>query len=74
MFECLEEVVENYNILGNGKAAGKICYIDAFALFELLNTSIILLYTSYAADVLPLELFITSNELEITLEKAHWSE
>ncbi|CAB4444908.1 unnamed protein product [Rhizophagus irregularis] len=101
MFERLGEVVENYNLSGNGKAvlqefdaevgksfilcivtglmcrihekvpqAGEICYIDASASFEPLNTSITLLYTSCAAGALPLGLFITSDELEITLEKA----
>ncbi|PKY53879.1 hypothetical protein RhiirA4_426357 [Rhizophagus irregularis] len=101
MFERLGEVVENYNISGNGKAvlqefnaevgksfilcivtglmcrihetvpqAGEICYMDASASFEPLNTSITLLYTSCAAGALPLGLFITSDELEITLEKA----
>ncbi|PKB99211.1 hypothetical protein RhiirA5_462455 [Rhizophagus irregularis] len=101
MFERLGEVVENYNLLGNGKAvlqefdaevgksfilcivtglmcrihekvpqAGEICYMDASASFEPLNTSITLLYTSCAAGALPLGLFITSDELEITLEKA----
>ena len=44
--------------------------MDASALFELLNTSITLLYTSCAVGALPLGVFITSDELEITLEKA----
>jgi hypothetical protein len=44
--------------------------MDASASFEPLNTSITLLYTSCAAGALPLGLFITSDELEITLEKA----
>ena len=50
--------------------AGELCYIDASASFEPLNTSITLLYTSCAIGALPLGLFITSDELEITLEKA----
>ncbi|CAB4487735.1 unnamed protein product [Rhizophagus irregularis] len=50
--------------------SSEICYMDASASFEPLNTSITLLYTSYAVGALPLGLFITSDELEITLEKA----
>jgi len=50
--------------------SGEICYMDASASFEPLNTSITLLYTSCAIGALPLGLFITSDELEITLEKA----
>ncbi len=49
---------------------GEICYIDASAFFEPLNTSITLFYTSCAVGTLPIVLFITSDELEITLEKA----
>ncbi|CAG8667306.1 39343_t:CDS:2 [Gigaspora margarita] len=49
--------------------AQEICYMDASASFDPLNTSIMLLYTSCAAGALPLGLFITSNELEITIEK-----
>ena len=48
----------------------EICYMDASASFEPLNTSITLLYTSCAVGALPLGLFITSDELEVTLEKA----
>ncbi|CAB4431977.1 unnamed protein product, partial [Rhizophagus irregularis] len=101
MFERLAQVIESYNISGNGRAvfqeydaqagksfilcivtslmcriheripqAGEICYMDASASFESLNTSITLLYTSCAVGALPLGLFITSDELEITLEKA----
>ncbi len=101
MFERLEEVVENYNNLGNGRAvlqeydaqvgtafilcimtnlmcrvheqvlqAGELCYMDASASFEPLNTSITLLYTSCSVSALPLGLFITSDEFEVTLEKA----
>src|SRR4051812_41036594 len=44
--------------------------MDASASFEPLNTSITLFYTSCAVGALPLALFITSDELEITLEKA----
>ena len=50
--------------------ACELCYMDASASFEPLNTSITLLYTSCAIGALPLRLFITSDELEITLEKA----
>ncbi|CAB4475840.1 hypothetical protein RhiirA1_472693 [Rhizophagus irregularis] len=50
--------------------SSEICYMDASASFEPLNTSITLLYISCAVGVLPLGLFITSDELEITLEKA----
>ncbi len=49
--------------------AGELCYIDASASFESLNTSIILLYISCLAGVLPLGLFITSDELEVTIER-----
>jgi len=44
--------------------------MDSSASFEHLNMSITLLYTSCAVGALPLGLFITSDELEITLEKA----
>ena len=50
--------------------SSKLCYMDVLASFDLLNTSIILLYTSCAAGALPLGLFITSDELEVTLKKA----
>jgi len=50
--------------------SGELCYMDASASFEPLNTSITLLYTSCVVRALPLGLFITSDELEITLEKA----
>src|SRR5437762_11429208 len=50
--------------------ASEICYMDASASFEPLNTSITLLYTSCAVGALPLGLFITSDESEITLENA----
>lgn len=48
--------------------AGEICYVDASASFEPLNTSITLFYTSCIAGALPLGLIITSDELQITLE------
>ncbi|GET50230.1 hypothetical protein GLOIN_2v1764523 [Rhizophagus irregularis DAOM 181602=DAOM 197198] len=101
MFKRLEEVVNDYNNSGHGKAilqeydsrmgkafilcvvtnlmnqvhervlqSGELCYMDASASFELLNTSITLLYTSCMVGALPLGLFITSDESEITLEKA----
>lgn len=51
--------------------SGEICYVDSSASFEpLINTLITLLCTSCTVRVLPLRLFITSDELEITLEKA----
>ncbi|CAG8774993.1 15778_t:CDS:1, partial [Rhizophagus irregularis] len=50
--------------------SGEICYVDVSASFEPLNTSITLLCTSCAVGALPLGLFIISDELEITLEKA----
>lgn len=50
--------------------AGEICYVDASASFDPLNTSITLLYTSCAAGALPLGLFIMSDETESTLENA----
>ncbi|CAB5394994.1 unnamed protein product [Rhizophagus irregularis] len=101
MFKRLEEVVNDYNNSGHGKAilqeydsrtgkafilcvvtnlmnrvhervlqSGELCYMDASASFEPLNTSITLLYTSCMVGALPLGLFITSDESEITLEKA----
>jgi hypothetical protein len=53
--------------------AGEICYMDASASFEPLNTSVTLLYTSCVIGALPLGLFITSDESEITLENAVYS-
>src|SRR2546423_10614076 len=50
--------------------AAVLCYMNAFTSFEHLNTSITLLYTSCAVSALLLGLFITSDELKITLEKA----
>ncbi|GBC07784.1 hypothetical protein RclHR1_07690018 [Rhizophagus clarus] len=50
--------------------AGELCYMDASASFEQLNTSITLLYTSCTVGALPLGMFITSDELETTLKKA----
>jgi len=50
--------------------AGELCYVDASASFEPLNTSITLLYTSCTVRALSLGLFITSDELEVTLERA----
>ena len=43
--------------------------MDASASFEPLNTSITLFYTSCAVGALLIVLFVTLNELEITLEK-----
>ena len=50
--------------------ASELCYVDASSSFDPLNSSITLFYTSCAVGALPLGLFITSDELEITLEKA----
>ena len=50
--------------------AGELCYVNALASFDPLNSSIILFYTSCVIETLPLSLFITSDKLEITLEKA----
>ena len=50
--------------------AAELCYMDALALFDPLNSSITLFYTSCAAGALPLGLFITSDELEIMLERS----
>ncbi|CAG8836584.1 28514_t:CDS:2, partial [Gigaspora margarita] len=50
--------------------AGELCYMDASASFEPLNTSVTLLYTSCSVGALPLGLCITSDESEVTLEKA----
>ncbi|RGB43005.1 hypothetical protein C1646_750389 [Rhizophagus diaphanus] len=49
--------------------AGELCYVNFSASFNPLNTSITLLYTNCTAGALPLEVLITSDELEITLEK-----
>ncbi len=49
---------------------GELCYMDASTSFNSLNTSVILLYTSYSVRALPLGVLITLDELEITLEKA----
>jgi hypothetical protein len=51
------------------RQSSEICYMDASAAFDPLNTSITLLYTSCAIGALPLGVFLTSDELEITLEK-----
>src|SRR5436305_5881470 len=50
--------------------AGELCYMNASSSFESLNNSITLFYTSCVIGALPLELFITSDEFEVTLEKA----
>jgi hypothetical protein len=50
--------------------AGELCYFDASAAFDSLNTSISLLYTSCSIGALPLGLFLTSDEAEITIENA----
>ena len=50
--------------------SGELCYMDASASFDPLNTSVTLLYTSCSAGALPLGVIITSDEYEVTLEKA----
>ncbi|CAG8469385.1 16757_t:CDS:2 [Gigaspora margarita] len=65
MFQRLNEEVLNYNASGCGRAIQ-----NASASFEPLNTLITLLYTSCVAGALPLGLFVTSDELELTIEKA----
>ncbi|CAB4431854.1 unnamed protein product [Rhizophagus irregularis] len=52
------------------RQAGELYYMDASSSFEHFNNSIILFYTSCAISALPLGLFITSDEFEVTLEKA----
>lgn len=52
------------------RQAGELCYMDASSSFEPLNNSITLFYTSCVIGALPLGLFITSDEFEVTLEKA----
>lgn len=52
------------------RQAGELCYMDASSSFEPLNNSITLFYTSCTIGALPLGLFITSDEFEVTLEKA----
>ena len=52
------------------RQAGEICYFDASSSFDPLNTSVTLLYTSCAAGALPLGLFLTSDESEVTIEFA----
>ena len=47
----------------------EICYIDKSASFKLLNTSITLIYTSCAVRALLFGLLMTSDKLEVTLEK-----
>jgi len=49
--------------------ASELCYVNTSASFDSLNSSITLFYISYAVEALSLSLFITSDELEITLEK-----
>ena len=44
--------------------------MDASASFEPLNTSVTLFYTSCAMGALPIALFVTSDEFEVTLERA----
>jgi hypothetical protein len=59
-----------YRVYEKVSQAGELCYIDASVSFDPINSLITLLYTSCAAGALPLRLFITSDELEITLEKS----
>ena len=50
--------------------AGKLCYVDASSSFEHLNNLITLLFTSCTIGAFLLGLIITSDEFEVTLEKA----
>ncbi|PKK56361.1 hypothetical protein RhiirC2_800185 [Rhizophagus irregularis] len=70
IFRRLAEVVNDYNNSGKGRAILQEYDSHASASFEPLNTSITLLYTSCAVRALPFGLFITSDKLKITLEKA----
>ncbi|GES83311.1 hypothetical protein GLOIN_2v1883854 [Rhizophagus clarus] len=78
MFIRLGSIVKDYNnsaslmcrVHKKIPQAGELYYMDTSASFEQLNTSITLLYTSCAVGALPLRMFITSDELETTLEKA----
>ncbi|GES89782.1 hypothetical protein GLOIN_2v1883854 [Rhizophagus clarus] len=73
-YDYVAKLFQEYReaVLGsrNVPQAAEICYVDASTSFEPLNTSITLLYTSCAIGALPLGLIVTSDELEITLEKA----
>ncbi|CAG8477470.1 14558_t:CDS:2 [Gigaspora margarita] len=73
MFERLESEVENnlmQRIHEKIRQAGDICYVDASSSFDLLNTSLTLLYTSCAVGALPLGIILTSDESEDTLKSA----
>ena len=59
-----------YKIFFFNTFISELCYVDASASFEPLNTSITLFYTSCAVGALPLALFVTSDEFEVMLEKA----
>ncbi len=48
----------------------KLCYVNALALFDPLNSSITLFYISYTIGTLLLDLFVISDELKIILKKA----
>ncbi|CAG8538405.1 36199_t:CDS:2 [Gigaspora margarita] len=50
--------------------ASELCYFDASAAFDQLNTSITLLYTNCAAGALPLGIFLTSDESDVTIKNA----
>ncbi|CAG8754706.1 33784_t:CDS:2, partial [Gigaspora margarita] len=49
---------------------GELCYLDVFAIFNPLNISIILLYTSCSIGALPLGVFLISNKAKVTIENA----
>ncbi|CAG8651955.1 6768_t:CDS:2, partial [Scutellospora calospora] len=48
--------------------ASELCYLNASAAFDLLNTSISLLYTNCSVGALLLEIFLTLNEAKVTIE------
>ncbi|CAG8769822.1 26358_t:CDS:2, partial [Gigaspora margarita] len=60
LMDCVHKIIQQ---------SGEICYVDALASFELLNTSITLFYASCIVGALSLSLLVTSNELELTLKK-----
>ncbi|CAG8646091.1 3032_t:CDS:2 [Gigaspora margarita] len=49
---------------------GELCFLDVYASFDPLNTSISLLYTSCMAGALPSGIFSTFDEAEVATENA----
>lgn len=52
------------------RQAGELCFLDVYASFDPLNTSISLLYTSCMAGALPSGIFSTFDEAEVATENA----